>query len=699
MRARGRPGRQLVEAGVGIGLAVLATGFAAGRQRPSETTGSSAATPLKVLLEASPPVTVPEGPVAVPLVPLDGRWDDDASLPAHAESVHSTRLSARLDPLTHTVHGEGRITWRNRSTVPAGELYFHLYLNAFKNDRSLFLRIPLGEGRGSRPPRDWGYIDVRKLVLERSADDGGPLELWKDAEHTSPGDPEDETDVRVPLPSPVPAGGEIELEVEFDAKLPTITERTGYDRSFHMVAQWFPKIARRSPAGEFEHFSFARLSEFDADYGSYDVTIDVPDGFVVGATGERTEERKESGRSITRWVQEDVHDFAFTAWNEWVVREAKAGDVAVRVLSPPGHGPSTELELESVRAALGCYGRRFGKYPYRTLTVVHPPSGAEEAGGMEYPTLITTGGPWYGPPYVRLAESVTVHELGHQFFYGLIATDERRFPFLDEGLNSYAEGACLRELRGRGSVIDALGLAIDNESFHREAAATGGLDDVIARSADTFPSARSYGRMVYSRTATLFHTLAGAYGVEAVERALGRYARAYRFQHPDPRHLLAAFEDVIGAEARENLRLGLFERGWVDYAVTAFQSTKHTTPTGVFDRAAGRETLASSTPTGAYDGWALLVRRGTLRLPVDVELRFADGEMRRERWDGKGDWARLDYSGPSELTSVVIDPDQKISLDERFSNNAASRHPSRIAPRVFERALYAAELFDLLVAP
>lgn len=678
-----------------LGLALAAAGTALVPAVDGASPGAGGA-PSATSIDVAPRVVLPAEPPEPPIVPLGAAFDDDASLPAHAESTHRTTIAARLDAPSHVVHGEGTIAWKNTSVAPVTELWVHLYLNAFKNERTLFLRTRLGEGRGDRAPSDWGYMDVKRLSLRGEA---GPVELWPSAERTSPGDAEDETDVRVPLPSPCPPGGELTLDVVFDAKLPTITERTGYHGTFHMVAQWFPKLARLSRAGRWNHFPFHRLSEFSADFGSYDVSLDVPAGFVVGATGTQVSSATKDGRTTSRWTQDDVHDFAWTAWDGFEETKVTAAGVVVRHLAPKGHAPVVQQQLAAAAVGLRCYGRRFGRYPYPVLTIVHPPPGAEEAGGMEYPTLITTGGPWFGPPAVRIAESLTIHEFGHQHFYGLLATDEHASPFLDEGLNSYAEQACLREMFGDGSAIDLAGLSIREEALQREGALSAGLDDVIARGAADFPSARHYGRLVYSRSATLMATLAGAFGEDVVERALGRYARAYRFRHPDPRHLLAAFEDVGGPALAEALRVGLYERGWVDFAVTDVASSKRSSAIGVFDRASGRETLSTATPSGEWDGFALVVRRGNLRMPVDVDLLLADGTRKRVRWSGEEDWVRIGYAGASELVGAVVDPEGKVLLDEQLANNGHVKKRQRVAYRVLERGAYAFSLAGFLLSP
>jgi hypothetical protein len=127
---------------------------------------------------------------------------DDEPMAAHAADVVDYTLRATLETTTHTVHGEGTILWRNTSQSVVRELWVHLYLNAFKNDRSVFLRGPVGSGRGTEAVTDWGYIDVRKFAVREL----GGADLWTNADKTTFGDPDDETDIRVPLPRDVKPG-------------------------------------------------------------------------------------------------------------------------------------------------------------------------------------------------------------------------------------------------------------------------------------------------------------------------------------------------------------------------------------------------------------------------------------------------------------------------------------------------------------
>ncbi len=621
-----------------------------------------------------------------------------ATVREHADEVVAYTLRAKLDATAHTVHGEGTIVWRNASDKPVSDLWVHLYLNAFKNQSSDFLRAPIGGFRGSTVPKDWGAIDVRRFALR---DGDAVTDLWPKAETKREGS-NDETDARVPLPRPVAPGERITIEMEWDDKLPTIVERTGYDGSFHMIAQWFPKIAKLERDGTFAHFPFHHLGEFYADFGTFDVTVDVPSSFVVGATGPRVSSSVEGGRRIERHVQGDIHDFAWTAWDAFEERRERMGDVDVTILYPRGGGADAERELAAMHFAFPHFAERYGAYPYPVLTLVHPPTSATEAGGMEYPTLITTGssGAVWTPRGVHLLELTTLHEFGHQYFYGLVASNEDRWPFLDEGLNSFAEAEAMETWKGPGSLVDMFGLKVGDFEGHAESARHVGHDEPIARSAEAFASGRTYGGLVYSRTATLLETVRRVYGREAFARAIGAYAREFRFEHPTPSDFLAVMRRELGERVARTMQIALESEGWVDFAVTSMSSHAAHSPWGIFDVGGRRETIAQA-GTDGYAGWVLVVRRGTLSFPVDIDLVAEDGSIRRVPWDGVGDSVRVPYNGKSPLRAVVVDPEHRVLLDEKPENNfaTAAGRTKAGAPRTLERAAYWAELLLGWIAP
>jgi len=613
--------------------------------------------------------------------------------PALAEGppkVASYVIEAKLDSERHRVTGRETIHFVNRSNSALNELWFHLYLNAFKNDKTLFLRSPFGAGRSGDKAKEYGYVDVKKLIVRG----GDGQDLWAARDRHSPNDPDDETDIRVPLSSPLEPGAELSLELEFEDQLPELIERTGFVGSYHFVGQWFPKLARLEPNGTFSHFSFHAQSEFYADFGDYDVTLDVPSGFTIGASGSRVREEHEKGRTRLGYRAENVHDFAWTAWDRFEARSERIAGVDVRVLYPPHHERNAEAELASVRFALPHFNARYGAYPYPTLTLVHPPESAANSGGMEYPQLITTGGPWYstlgGGHFIDV---VTTHELGHQWFYGLLASNEHAEPFLDEGFNSYAEAEALEARYGNASVYGAFGLSVSSTALNRLFSAARGEDEKIAQGAADFATFRSLGALVYSRTATVLATVARVFGRERFNHALGVYTRKFRFQHPTKADFLNVMQSELDGRAVTALTLAFSERATVDYLVREISNAPLSAPAGVFDGPGGREQKKAEAPHDAaeYTSRVVVYRHGTLQLPVEIELRFEDGTKQLRHWDGTGFTFNVDNVGPSKLASVQVDPEQRILLDDDRSNNWLSTQGNS-APRSRERALYAAQV-------
>jgi hypothetical protein len=274
---------------------------------------------------------------------------DFAAALQEPSKVASYDIEAKLDTSTHRVTGHETIHFVNRSSVQLNELWFHLYLNAFKNDKTLFLRSPFGAGRSGDKAHEYGYVDVKKLSLVG----GDGADLWPNRDRHSPNDPDDETDLRLPLPSPIEPGASLSLELTFEDQLPEIVERMGYSGSFHFLGQWFPKLARLEPNGQFSHFSFHAQSEFYADFGDYDVTLDVPEAFRVGASGRLVPDASahDPGRKRLHYLAPNVHDFAWTAWDKFELRSERIAGTDVSVLYPPHQERNAQAELDSVRFA------------------------------------------------------------------------------------------------------------------------------------------------------------------------------------------------------------------------------------------------------------------------------------------------------------------------------------------------------------
>jgi len=582
--------------------------------------------------------------------------------PEDVEATSSYRIEANLDAPGHRVLATGTIVWHNPSSRPVTALWLHAYLNAFASDRTLFFRSGQAPSRSHQTLGQPGGLTLTRLVAREL----GHLDLLPRLASHSPGDPDDATDLSVALPEAIAPGETLTLEVSFLAQLPALVERSGWAESFFAVAQWFPKLARLDAQGHWHHFAFHPFAEFDADFGTYDVTIDVPSDFALAAPGERTVLSAAPGRRRERYLAVGVHDFAWFAGPQLLERQAEVDNVSLRLFAPPGHEQNVEDTLRALRFGLPHYRALYGPYPYPTLTVVHPPDCAFAAGGMEYPELMTTGGPWYSGLFgVRAIESVVLHELAHQWFQGMIASNEVLHPLLDEGLASYAEAEALAARYGSGSALDWGFLTLSEASLRRRWAADYARSGSLDRPASSFSDFRSLSGVIYGRMPTLLETFGRVWGKHRLEKALSDYARSTRFTHPGPESLVAAIERHLGTEAAVALRTAMHEDGWVDYAVTRLWSRSLHNP---------------QVERARYLNRVEVRRQGTLRFPVDVDLVYEDGTRTRVRYDGQERSRILETRGWSKIVFARVDPDHAITLDDDLGNNQRAVRPAPLVP-------------------
>ncbi|MEM9188378.1 MAG: M1 family metallopeptidase [Myxococcota bacterium] len=568
-------------------------------------------------------------------------------------SDHRYTLRAELDPEAHEVAGTAEIFWTNRSEVPVRELYFHLYLNAFESDRTVFMVEGGGEMRGVSSEGD-GRIELESLSLAgRDVLQSADLELI----------PGDRTQLRVGLPSPLAPGEGILIKSEFRAYLPPVFARSGYAESFHMVAQWFPKPARVDPDGTWRSYPYHARGEFYSDFADYRLTVSTPTSFEVGASGKLVSERTDNGRVLRTFEANSVHDVAFAAYDRFLERAFEVPlperePVAVRILYPPGY--MFDHHERATTEGLRRFSELLGVYPYPTLTVIVPPRGAEGAAGMEYPTLFLTAGGWWDVPGVHAdGEDVTAHELGHQWCQGLLASDEVRFPMLDEGLTQWLTGEYLRHVHGRfGSATDAFGLRIDYFQAMRTAAVTRERHVLPpALPAHAYPSS-DYGRSVYARTAVVLETVRRIWGPRRFEAALRGYADAQRFRHPVPADLYAAFDAEY----------------WRGFSANVLRPALEDGVTGEVELR-GLRTVRNGDPNARrpYITEVDARRVGTLPLPLIVELEDEDGARERIVWRGRELRLLHEHESRKKIVAATIDPDGHLLLDPNLRDNRRPR--------------------------
>ncbi len=610
-------------------------------------------------------------------------------------------IDVKLDPEHKRLDGKEILVWHNTSADPITELQFHLYLNAFRNNQSTFMKESGGQHRGHKidPEKGWGFIDVTRMVwLQNPTQLSGvaalllpdeevkarsqPVDLTTSIEFIQPddGNPHDMTVIRVPLPQVLNPGDSIMLHIEFVAKLPEPPfARTGALEEFFMVAQWFPKIGVYTQAGWNCH-QFHLNSEFFADFGVYNVWMTVPKEFIVGATGLEYQVTENPDGTATHFYHaEDVHDFAWTASPRFVEFNGKAQDVAIRVLMQPDHVKQGERQLKAAQTAVTYFQNWYGDYPFPNLTVVDPRTGARGAGGMEYPTLITTGTSYKLPPTVRFLEMVTVHEFGHNYWYHLLASNEFEESWMDEGINSYTEVQIMQDAYGRdANMVDLYGLKISDLQLQRLGYLRGPKYDPMLRKAWEYYNNQSYGINSYSRPALLLTTLQNYLGEDVMRRGMQEYVKRFRFKHPTSRDFVQTISEVAGEDLSWFFNQALYSNAALDYGIGDVETFPVPVPTG-FDYSLNIEDFMSGNPLNApkpqkqdtlYYTEVKVRRFEDFVFPVEIEMVFENGDTIRESWDGKDYWTKFTYVKPAPLVYATVDPDFKIPLDINLTNNS-----------------------------
>jgi hypothetical protein len=591
-------------------------------------------------------------------------------------------IDVRLDHSARTLSARETIRWRNISGRPATELQFHLYWNAWRDTGSTWLRERALTGAPDPRPGSFGSIDVSALRVRPAG--GAWVDAKSRAQFIAPddGNTADRTVLRVPLDQAVPPGGSAEVAVDFTSKIPQPFARTGYVGDYYFIAQWFPKLGVLQDDGWNTH-QFHAATEFFADYGVYDVAITVPTGFVVGATGCSTDTAAPAtpacatstgtsnadGTTTHRFHAEDVHDFAWTASPDFIdltrtFQHPTLPAVQVRLLLQPERRNQAERYFGIVDATLRLYGEWFGAYPYGYATVVDP-AFQSQSDGMEYPTFFTGRGRWLAPATVQTPEMTTGHEAGHQWWYGMVGSNEFEDAWMDEGLNTYATARVLDEVftpnyieqRFFGGFIPwpIAGVTfgrLDNDRI------TGYRDNAEADAQSTptwryWPSTASF--ISYNKTALWLHTLERQLGWPTVQTILATYFERWKFKHPRPADFFAVVNEVAGTDMTWFFDQVHRSSNQFDYAVQELRN----------------ESLGS----GRYRTTVVVRRRGEATFPVEVVTSFSGGGQVTERWDGQDRRKTFQYERPEQARWVAVDPGRVLLLDTIYTNNSHTTRP------------------------
>ena len=480
-----------------------------------------------------------------------------------------TRIEVRLDDKVHYLHGFEEMQYTNHSPDTLRYIYIHLFPNGYRNDRTVFSEQQLQNKSTAfyyAKPAQRGFIDSLNFVV-----DGQKASIVS----------EDNTPdiARLELPKPLPPGASAKIETPFRVKIPIVFSRMGHTGQAYYISQWFPKPAVYDRKG-WHAMPYTDQGEFFSEIGAYDVQITLPKNYIVMATGNLQNPEEErwldslaalpypaykvpKGASkklrdalnkipksadelkTIRYTENNIHDFAFFADKRWIVRKdtvlLPGTDTPVSIWSGalPSEKEYWRHATDYMKATLVYLSREVGTYPYHTVKAVE--GDLRAGGGMEYPTVTVVD---RLATYTGVLETI-VHEVGHNWFYGLLATNEREHPWMDEGFNTFYEQKISASLRSDTSAFLAYRLTngIENSLYYD--ATLQHTDQAMDLNSLDYTKL-NYGLDVYNKSMLMLRWLEGYMGQEAFTAAMKDYYDHWHFHHPYPEDLQPIFARHTG---------------------------------------------------------------------------------------------------------------------------------------------------------
>lgn len=491
-------------------------------------------------------------------------------------------ISVRLNEKEKALHGYEKLVYKNNSPNTLNYIWFHIYPNAYKNENTaLFQQINTDETRKKKLDKiTYGYIDSLAFKVNGIA---ATVEPHPNTQYIDI--------IKLILPQPLKPNESIIIETPFYVKLPTYFSRSGYADGEIMACQWYPKPAVYDAEGWHE-MPYLDMGEFYSEYATYKVNITVPATMIVGATGtlQTTSELNEYKRLGTinaanrtakpalyqgkknayktlAYYQDNVVDFAWFADEDFVIQydtvllhTGKVVDAFTYY-----HNKKQSLWTQSIdyaKDATRYYSRYIGEYAYPVVQVVEGPKN-NSSGGMEYPTITLITSP---DANAERLDAVIAHEIGHNWFMGMLGSNERMHTWLDEGMNTYYqfryEAEKYRSNSIFGNAIPATVKKLPVNEFLNiiyTQLLSIPMESEIDIPAYEFKTKDDYGLISYIKAALWMYFIEVTISQEKVDAAFQHYFANWKFKHPKPKDLQAAFEFVMDGKKFDDV-FGLLKK-------------------------------------------------------------------------------------------------------------------------------------------
>jgi Peptidase family M1 domain len=655
-----------------LALIALVFGVTAFLARKTATAAPQSTAPAKAAMASAAStdtsLSIPDTTIAV-----------NSSAPLSQRVVHY-EINAKYDAAKHIIDATEVLTYHNLTGQPLDHFPFHLYQNAFQPNATWVREAKRDGSRDTAydkwEAKEYGSEEIKSIEVVGQGD------LTSQLHYIAPddGNKDDKTVIDLPVAKPIAPNAFVQFKIAFHEQMPETQARSGWKRDFLLGGQWFPKVGVWWQ-GAWNCHQYHATTEFFADFGVYDVKLTVPQNEVIGASGvEVSSVNNPDNTKTVTYHGDDIHDFAWSVSPRYKVREStyqsQSGPVKLTFLMQPAHWDQAERHERVIRETLDRFEKWYGPYPYKTLTVIDPePDSAAE--GMEYPTFITGGTNWFMPDGVHLPELVLEHEFGHQYWYGMVATNEFEDAWMDEGINSYTEVKVLDSILGKDKdILNAAGVSMGEREEQRLSYISVADRDPMAENAWSYYNSNSYGGVTYGKTASVLLTLEGIVGEDTMNKAMRAYFMKFRFTHPTKKDFLDTIQEVSGKDLKSYFDQAVYGSQVLDYSVLSVDSQPVNWYEENKDTNKDKKEKKGGKDDTLYQSYVSVHRKGDFAMPIEIEIKFDNGEKIREHWDGQSRWTRFSYVKKAQVVSAEIDPDHTVQLDRNNFNNSYRVEPS-----------------------
>jgi hypothetical protein len=477
------------------------------------------------------------------------------------------KIDVALNDINHTLKGNLSLVYTNNSPDKLDYIWFHLWPNAYKNDKTAYAKQILRDKDGKKRWKD---------MTDKGSMEG--LDFMVNGEKVRFEADKDNPDImKVFLSKGIQPGEKATITTPFLVKIPTYSSRSGHLDQSYIICQWYPKPAVYDKKG-WHPIPYLDQGEFYSEFGSFDVSITLPSSYVVGATGvlqnaDELTKYKELGAknryadgdlvkytpvtsAATKTLQykgSDIHDFAWFADKDFVIRydtaQLASGNVIdVFTFASVNGNKHWSKSISYVEDAIRRYSNWIGEYPYPVAQAVEGPKNLM-SGGMEYPMITLITSPTATEPEL---DGVIAHEVGHNWFYGILASNERDHAWMDEGINTFYqfryEAEKYKFNNVFGGVIPAEVKGKPVQDFLGDiymAMAQIPMEEPIETPAADFENKDKYGVVVYLKTAIWMFIVETSLGADKLDKVMKAYYTKWKFRHPYPEDFKAEFETQL----------------------------------------------------------------------------------------------------------------------------------------------------------